>query len=146
MSNSTKFFLVLFFMFLASCDARPIDVPHKVPANDFQFSTENNEKSSVARVSIPAKVEPSLLNKSEAAENGGSLVQKKVQEDKRTTATKTPATKFHLKGQWPKASGPVQIKPLATVSWKLPQKHRGEKHPGFNLDYAPPKTHPPSHN
>jgi hypothetical protein len=139
MSNGTKYFLVLFIIFLASCDARPIDLPDKVPAKDFQFSTENNEKSGFARVSIPAKVEPSLSNKSEAAENGSSFVQKAVQEDKRTTATKMPAAKFHLKGQWPKASGPV-------VSWKLPQKKRGEKQPGFNLDYAPPKTHPPSHN
>jgi hypothetical protein len=28
----------------------------------------------------------------------------------------------------------------------VPQKKRGERHPGFNLDYSPPKTHPPSHN
>lgn len=35
---------------------------------------------------------------------------------------------------------------LASVSWRVPRKKRGEKQPGFNLDYSPPKTHPPSHN
>ncbi|XP_050387330.1 root meristem growth factor 10 [Argentina anserina] len=34
-----------------------------------------------------------------------------------------------------------------SVSWRLPKKKRGiQKQPGFNLDYSPPKTHPPSHN
>ena len=34
-----------------------------------------------------------------------------------------------------------------SVSWRLPRKKRGiQKQPGFNLDYSPPKTHPPSHN
>lgn len=35
-----------------------------------------------------------------------------------------------------------------SVSWKVPQKKRGEEEPiaGFNLDYLPPRTHPPVHN
>ncbi|CAL5381463.1 unnamed protein product [Camellia sinensis] len=32
------------------------------------------------------------------------------------------------------------------VSWHLPHKKQGEPQPGFNLDYEPPKTHPPVHN
>lgn len=35
---------------------------------------------------------------------------------------------------------------LVSVSWRLPRNKRGGKHPGFNSDYSPPKTHPPSHN
>ncbi|XP_010544620.1 PREDICTED: uncharacterized protein LOC104817222 [Tarenaya hassleriana] len=32
--------------------------------------------------------------------------------------------------------------------WKVPQKKKGprEEHPGFNLDYMQPSTHPPHHN
>ena len=37
-------------------------------------------------------------------------------------------------------------KSRVSVSWRVPHKKRGEKQPGFNLDYSPPKTHPPSHN
>ncbi|XP_061996001.1 root meristem growth factor 10 [Rosa rugosa] len=34
-----------------------------------------------------------------------------------------------------------------SVSWRVPRNKRGiQKQPGFNLDYSPPKTHPPSHN
>ncbi|PIN06480.1 hypothetical protein CDL12_20960 [Handroanthus impetiginosus] len=32
------------------------------------------------------------------------------------------------------------------VSWRMPHKKRGKQEPGFNLDYLPPKTHPPVHN
>lgn len=37
-------------------------------------------------------------------------------------------------------------KPSVSVSWRVPHRKRDEKQPGFNLDYSPPKTHPPSHN
>ncbi|KAK8487299.1 hypothetical protein V6N13_093430 [Hibiscus sabdariffa] len=37
-------------------------------------------------------------------------------------------------------------KPVVSVSWRVPHRKHGEKFPGFNLDYSPPKTHPPSHN
>ncbi|GAB4844337.1 hypothetical protein Ancab_037701 [Ancistrocladus abbreviatus] len=32
------------------------------------------------------------------------------------------------------------------ISWLVPHKKRGVPQPGFNLDYAPPKEHPPEHN
>ncbi|KAJ7962121.1 Synaptonemal complex protein like [Quillaja saponaria] len=35
---------------------------------------------------------------------------------------------------------------LVSVSWRVPYQKPGEKNPAFNLDYSPPKTHPPSHN
>ncbi|KAE8723329.1 Ubiquitin-like superfamily protein isoform 1 [Hibiscus syriacus] len=37
-------------------------------------------------------------------------------------------------------------KPVVSVSWRVPHRKHGEKLPGFNQDYSPPKTHPPSHN
>lgn len=47
------------------------------------------------------------------------------------------------------SSGALQAESLVSVSWRVPhhKKRSHEKHiPGFNLDYSPPKTHPPSHN
>lgn len=41
--------------------------------------------------------------------------------------------------------GVVRVTSLVAVSWKLPQTKHG-KYPGFDLDYARPRTHPPSHN
>ncbi|XP_050204162.1 root meristem growth factor 10 [Mercurialis annua] len=48
----------------------------------------------------------------------------------------------------PKESSDAVLKESAvvSVSWRVPHNKRGEQHPGFNLDYSPPKTHPPSHN
>lgn len=43
------------------------------------------------------------------------------------------------------ASGVVQAESLGTVSWRVP-RHTHKLHPGFNIDYAAPRTHPPSHN
>ncbi|KAE8726166.1 Detected protein of unknown function [Hibiscus syriacus] len=37
-------------------------------------------------------------------------------------------------------------RPVVSVSWRVPHRKHGEKLPGFNQDYSPPKTHPPSHN
>ncbi|XVF33532.1 hypothetical protein REPUB_Repub17cG0176800 [Reevesia pubescens] len=52
-----------------------------------------------------------------------------------------------LQNEKEKAPGAVQAnKSLVSVSWRVPHRKRGKKHPGFNLDYSPPKTHPPSHN
>ena len=50
-----------------------------------------------------------------------------------------------VKGQ-STTSAAVGSERLVSVSWRVPHKKRGEKQPGFNLDYSPPKTHPPSHN
>lgn len=40
----------------------------------------------------------------------------------------------------------LKTKSHVSVSWRVPHKKHSDKHPGFNLDYSPPKTHPPSHN
>ncbi|CAA6656125.1 unnamed protein product [Spirodela intermedia] len=44
-----------------------------------------------------------------------------------------------------KASAVVRSQSHGAVSWRVPHDaQRG--HPGFNVDYDAPKTHPPSHN
>ena len=51
-----------------------------------------------------------------------------------------------LKEKGKASSGALQTESLVSVSWRVPRKKPSEKNPGFNLDYSPPKTHPPSHN
>lgn len=52
------------------------------------------------------------------------------------------------KGIIGRISGFNQIKSFVTVSWRIPPrgKHEDDHQPGFDMDYSPPKTHPPSHN
>lgn len=34
-----------------------------------------------------------------------------------------------------------------SITFRVPMKHKQfHQQPSFNLDYSPPKTHPPSHN
>ncbi|XP_047975703.1 uncharacterized protein LOC125218143 [Salvia hispanica] len=35
---------------------------------------------------------------------------------------------------------------VETVQWRVPHPKKGEAVSEFNLDYLPPKTHPPVHN
>ena len=66
-------------------------------------------------------------------------------------AEKTKKRSFRVlkvKGKASSSSGSSSSKSesLVSVSWLVPRKKPGQKNPGFNLDYSPPKTHPPSHN
>lgn len=64
-----------------------------------------------------------------------------------TQKLKEPKAKKKVKaGENAKKSGSAKKKTLVSVPWRVPHSKRGDKHPGFNLDYSPPKTHPPSHN
>ncbi|CAL9086689.1 unnamed protein product [Musa textilis] len=42
-------------------------------------------------------------------------------------------------------SGAVPNPSLVDASWRVPGRGL-EEHPGFHVDYAEPRTHPPSHN
>ncbi|KAJ9164060.1 hypothetical protein P3X46_023675 [Hevea brasiliensis] len=43
------------------------------------------------------------------------------------------------------SSGQVPIKPLVSVSWRVPSK-KGDKPAGFHSDYSMPRMRTPSHN
>ncbi|EYU31959.1 hypothetical protein MIMGU_mgv11b017236mg, partial [Erythranthe guttata] len=83
---------------------------------------KNEDKLNIpARVSTKSSKEDSRFEKDEAGKN------------------------IQAKGNIPVevSSGATRV---ASVSWTVPHKKRGEQEPGFNLDYLPPKTHPPVHN
>ncbi|RRT75440.1 hypothetical protein B296_00023853 [Ensete ventricosum] len=43
-------------------------------------------------------------------------------------------------------SGAVPYPSLVDASWRVKPGRGLEEHPGFHVDYAEPRTHPPSHN
>jgi hypothetical protein len=51
-----------------------------------------------------------------------------------------------LKGLGKISVGLQKKSQVSVSSLRVPHKKHSEKHLGFNLDYSPPKTHPPSHN
>ncbi|GER31218.1 late embryogenesis abundant protein [Striga asiatica] len=66
--------------------------------------------------------------------------------DRTKSSSIEPGKHIEAKVDGMKFSGSSRKKPRAQVTWRVPHEKRGEKEPGFNLDYLPPKTHPGIHN
>ncbi|KAL3516957.1 hypothetical protein ACH5RR_023859 [Cinchona calisaya] len=147
---SSSLVILLLSIAICSCNARPIGVINKDndSAKSFHLSSKNEEKSSLARISISSTDEkPSKANKyAEPAQGDQSpLMENGVH--KNNKGTRTQQKLVEKKHDQVKDDDHVaQNESLAKVSWKLPHRKRGEQQPGFNLDYAPPKIHPPVHN
>lgn len=83
------------------------------------------------------------------ANEGGGIMKDSNEPHKEATDSANHNPKYsEKKGIIGRISGFIQIKSLVTVSWRIPPrgKHRDGHQPGFDMDYSPPKTHPPSHN
>ncbi|EEF50332.1 root meristem growth factor 10 [Ricinus communis] len=136
-------FLLLFLLCnsLHACNARPIPATTDNTNLDKKFN-QNDEK----KVSVAEKVESSASGIAKE----DSIVQTHLLEDNNQTSKDSKAKNKKLmmakEDIARKSSGSVQKESLVSVPWRVPHKKRGDKHPGFNLDYSPPKTHPPSHN
>ncbi|CAI9764607.1 unnamed protein product [Fraxinus pennsylvanica] len=100
-------------------------VINKEPTKRFFFATKNNDKFNLAKVSIDSDVKSSISTAK-----------------KETTLKEKKAKEYNLK----RVIVPGDTQTDQSMSWRMPHKKRGQKDPGFNLDYLPPKTHPPVHN
>lgn len=94
---------------------------------------QNDEKKGLDTVPVAPKVNSSLSDE---------LVTMKA-ESNDTKDAKMKISNYEMG----KTTGAAQTdESLSSVSWRAPHGQRPEKNPGFNSDYSPPKTHPPSHN
>ncbi|BAT97662.1 hypothetical protein LR48_Vigan11g068200 [Vigna angularis] len=118
---STASYLLLFFLCISlhACYARHLNPLNIKLQEKSHFSIKLNEG--------PNKTETRLVGDAEKPRNRRST-NHRVQQDKN-------------------GAGVLQ-KSLVSVSWRVPhnKKKPRQKHPGFDLDYSPPKTHPPHHN
>ncbi|XP_073158884.1 uncharacterized protein [Henckelia pumila] len=148
MSHISCLVLVLLCSFHA-CNARSLGVVNKEPTQDHFHSKrqENNagKLNDTGVLSQHDKQYSSLPKVSEGA--------KKEYKSKDVIMVNSANSKDGGNKDDPKAKGDQIHVPdsgknesLASVSWKVPNKKREDPEPGFNLDYLPPKTHPPIHN
>ncbi|KAI3444722.1 hypothetical protein Pfo_001387 [Paulownia fortunei] len=141
---SSLVIVLLFLSFQYACNARSFGVVHKETAKKLQPSiSKKNEKLNPARVSIQPDRKSSIPNATKDAKEESRFEKEKVNNE-----SDEPGKHIQPKGNPVNISGTTQTgsESLASVSWKVPHKKRGEQEPGFNLDYLPPKTHPPVHN
>ncbi|CAN6562612.1 unnamed protein product [Malus baccata var. baccata] len=169
MSTSTAHhrILLLFLLCLSlhACNAGRLGAVQKKSDNKFHI-IKKSTKARGSDHSIPVvpmmksfSSKPSL----DHVEKGESTVLQTQSDSINTKEPKQTKTNDDLKAKSRKntkgsasASGASVDHPITSrhdkssfvsVSWCVPRnKRRVQKQPGFNLDYSPPKTHPPSHN
>lgn len=110
---------------------------------------QNDEKGN-DKIPVLPKSKSSLSN--ERGETSRDSIKETSLGDKTADDQKLKDTKSNLKisndatDKTTSGANRIQTESLVSVSWRVPRNKRGDKHPGFNSDYSPPKTHPPSHN
>ncbi|KAM7508783.1 hypothetical protein LguiA_019236 [Lonicera macranthoides] len=104
---------------------------------------QNNEKVTLVRNPVPRKSKPiSMSNKLEVNENEKNMVEEiRVDEDCKMPTSSKPIQKECIKGK-----KVAKKQSVSSVEWSVPHVKKGKEQPGFNVDYSPPKTHPPVHN
>ncbi|KAK7339361.1 hypothetical protein VNO77_20022 [Canavalia gladiata] len=133
---SVAYYLLFFLcILLHACSARLLSTLDKKLEKKPHFSIKDNEKNGLD--TIPKEI---------GGMNEGNNRMKTwlvPQKPRKRRSTNQKVLKAMIKN-----SGAIQTKSLAnsSVSWRVPHKKPRKKDPGFNLDYSPPKTHPPSHN
>ncbi|KAK6142950.1 hypothetical protein DH2020_023298 [Rehmannia glutinosa] len=127
--------LVLLCYSLHACNARSFGVVHKDSAKDqFQFSTgkKNEQKLNPSSVSVKPDRKYSV-----ADAPGEANMENRFKPEKANSEYNEPGKHFQdgIKGS------------VSRKSWKVGHRKRsGNQEAGFNLDYLPPRTHPPVHN
>ncbi|XP_010264248.1 PREDICTED: uncharacterized protein LOC104602315 [Nelumbo nucifera] len=140
-------FLFLHCLSICACDARHLrGIVLLESRSQVRLSGKDLEKEGkLDKTSIPSTTKLHLPEENQRpkqeAENGETRMDKC--REGASTHEKSKGSDASLKKV--KISGAVQTESLVSVPRRVPRKKSGQ-YPGFNLDYSPPKTHPPSHN
>ncbi|KAL3616510.1 hypothetical protein CASFOL_039900 [Castilleja foliolosa] len=123
---------------LYKCNARSFGVLHKDVEEKTRplFTKDNDEKLHPSRVSTQPEEKSSMPNGTKDAK------EKNINEKEKMMINSDPS----ILDESAKVLDTTKGDSRSYVSWRVPHKKRGEQEPGFNLDYLPPKTHPPEHN
>ncbi|KAK7349679.1 hypothetical protein VNO77_07243 [Canavalia gladiata] len=134
-SMSTTSYLLLFFLCLSlhACNARHLSLLDKKLQEKSHFSVKSDDKNGFDS-------SPKKLNE------GDNKMETRLVADSEKPKNRRSINHKVLKAKGKASGSLVQTDSLVSVSWHVPHKKSSHKHPGFNLDYSPPKTHPPHHN
>ncbi|XP_054780037.1 root meristem growth factor 10 [Prosopis cineraria] len=150
---SPSYLLLLLLLFLCfsfqTCNGRRLtSFSNKNIEEKSHFLLKNGSKESVIAVSPKQLI--TQRNGSEEEERKTTEIMVAEAENKpklNTRRTRKIRVLKVVKGKTGSVSSSKTHESHVSVSWSVPpKKKRGYKNPGFNLDYSPPKTHPPSHN
>ncbi|XP_073112129.1 uncharacterized protein, partial [Elaeis guineensis] len=137
-TNPTMPHLLLLILLLSlstgACDDRHLSVHGRDSNRAFHHSSKD------AAIVKPDEMTSATVNQTQSSSEKESRRSATMERPKGLEApTKDVETKRD------EVSGAVQIPSLVKVSWHVRRKGR-RVHPGFDIDYMGPRTHPPSHN
>ncbi|KAF7153092.1 hypothetical protein RHSIM_Rhsim01G0150200 [Rhododendron simsii] len=137
-SKSSLLVFLLCISFHASNARRLGEISPKMPAKKSLVSNKNEEKGSHVEIPVSTKLRPSLPEQTRVDDKN---------HDRKPMSPEAKEMKKH-KGVREISSPPQPAQsPLSEYTWQLPHGiPPGQNRPGFNLDYAPPETHPPVSN
>ncbi|KAJ7007464.1 hypothetical protein D5086_004766 [Populus alba] len=138
------FLLSLLCLSLHACTARPLADINNNPEKKFHIIPYQNDQKEISVTTVPT-VESSSSKEFGAAKKD-SIAKTQLGDNAQKLKDSKAKQKLDSVDEIEKNPGADKKESLVSVSWRVPQKKRGERHPGFNLDYSPPETHPPSHN
>ncbi|KAL0848519.1 hypothetical protein Bca101_021766 [Brassica carinata] len=137
------YFFVIVFVILSRtciCDSRRLGpMEKKLHVNRNHLIAKNNEE--ITKLKAPSTNETKPLSSEAPIEhavvNHGEINEKNTKDDcrvNRASLVKTSVSSKRVSRTWK----------VPKYSKKLPRSD--QEHPGFNLDYMQPTTHPPHHN
>ncbi|XP_058085912.1 root meristem growth factor 10 [Magnolia sinica] len=145
MSSPILLFLFLLYISVHACNARLHDIFHKGFGKYMEKADFDVAKNPVKQMQLsPDEIQARRWKPVDGEvamdhRHGGASTEKEKESEDLARIMNV------RRGMIP-VSGAIRIKSLLTVSWRIPHEKDGEHHPGFNLDYSGPQTHPPSHN
>ncbi|XWS45896.1 hypothetical protein CRYUN_Cryun14cG0018500 [Craigia yunnanensis] len=149
MSITSSFLLFLLCLSLHACSARRLGVfanKNKLEMK-LHFSIKNDMKNGFKKNTPVVGQVKATSSKELRSIKDESIEESHADDDTDQKLEDAEVNHKTVENDKEKTSGAVQRnKSVVSVSWRVPHRKYGEKHPGFNLDYSPPKTHPPSHN
>ncbi|GMN44693.1 hypothetical protein TIFTF001_013892 [Ficus carica] len=146
-TNSCLLLLFLLCLSLHACNSRRLGSIANTPQvkKSLFFIKDDEGKTGVDEIRVSEVKHSRSLSKERGDDN--TPVKTKIEEKGTENLKDGKASRdISKRGGKGSAVASATTKSHVSVSWRVPHKKRGEKQPGFNLDYSPPKTHPPSHN
>ncbi|XP_010258975.1 PREDICTED: uncharacterized protein LOC104598549 [Nelumbo nucifera] len=148
-------FLLLCLFILHACKARHLGVIHNDSAGQAHLSSSKEaEKARKNKTWVSSEFKPYRSRELRAgqqnltvghgrnkADENGDVGSSQRPKDQKVLLNKVRGRRTRKTT----TSGVAENSSLGSVSWRVPHEKQ-KKHPGFDQDYAPPKTHPPTHN
>ncbi|PIA50172.1 hypothetical protein AQUCO_01300721v1 [Aquilegia coerulea] len=138
--------LILCLLSMHACSSRPLSNKHSAQKK-LPHSIKAGKVTTMLHSTTSKEKEVKVLKHHEGIDDASTTTGQKTNKEKISKDLRSLTKEVEAKKKMSNPAGVAQRdQSLVSVSFLIPRKKQGDRHPGFSLDYSPPKTHPPSHN